>query len=61
LRPYRLHLVESGVGTPTIIHSLTALRFLFLATLRKPARLGARASAGMLAASNWPRFCPSIK
>ncbi len=37
LRRYRLHLVESGVGAPTINHSLTALRFLFLVTLRKPA------------------------
>jgi hypothetical protein len=37
LRRYRLHLVESGVGVPTINHSLTALRFLFLVTLRKPA------------------------
>jgi integrase/recombinase XerD len=36
LRRYRLHLVESGVGAPTINHSLTALRFLFLVTLRKP-------------------------
>jgi len=37
LRRYRLHLVASGVGAPTINHSLTALRFLFLVTLRKPA------------------------
>ncbi len=37
LRRYRLHLVERGVGAPTINHSLTALRFLFLVTLRKPA------------------------
>ena len=37
LRRYRLHLVESGVGAPTINHSLTGLRFLFLVTLRKPA------------------------
>jgi integrase/recombinase XerD len=37
LRRYRLHLVECGVGAPTINHSLTALRFLFLVTLRKPA------------------------
>jgi len=37
LRRYRLHLVESGVGAPTINRSLTALRFLFLVTLRKPA------------------------
>ena len=37
LRRYRLHLVDSGVGAPTINHSLTALRFLFLVTLRKPA------------------------
>ena len=37
LRRYRLHLVESGVGAPTINHNLTALRFLFLVTLRKPA------------------------
>ena len=37
LRRYRLHLVESGVGAPTINHSLTGLRFLFLVTLRKAA------------------------
>ncbi len=37
LRRYRLHLVESGVGAPTINRSLTALRFLFLVTLHKPA------------------------
>src|SRR5437763_9260229 len=37
LRRYWLHLVESGVGAPTINHSLTGLRFLFLVTLRKPA------------------------
>ena len=37
LRRYRLHLVESGVGAPTLNRSLTALRFLFLVTLRKPA------------------------
>ena len=29
LRRYRLHLVASGAGVPTINHSLTALRFLF--------------------------------
>ena len=37
LRRYRLHLVASGAGVPSINHSLTALRFLFLVTLRKPA------------------------
>jgi integrase/recombinase XerD len=37
LRRYRLHLVASGAGVPTINHGLTALRFLFLVTLRKPA------------------------
>ena len=37
LRRYRLRLVASGAGVPTINHSLTALRFLFLVTLRKPA------------------------
>ncbi len=37
LRRYRLHLVASGAGVPTINHILTALRFLFLVTLRKPA------------------------
>src|SRR5438552_2878668 len=36
LRRYQLHLVSSGVGVPTINHTLTALRFLFLVTLRKP-------------------------
>ena len=37
LRRYRLHLVASGAGVPTINNSLTALRFLFVVTLRKPA------------------------
>jgi integrase/recombinase XerD len=37
LRRYRLHLVANGAGVPTINNSLTALRFLFLVTLRKPA------------------------
>jgi site-specific recombinase XerD len=37
LRRYRLHLVARGVGAPTINRSLTALRFLFLVTLHKPA------------------------
>ncbi len=37
LRRYRLHLVASGAGVATINNSLTALRFLFLVTLRKPA------------------------
>src|SRR5664279_5837934 len=36
VRRYRLHLVSSGVGVPTINHSLTALRFLFMVTLRQP-------------------------
>jgi integrase/recombinase XerD len=37
LRRYRLHLVATGAGVPKINSSLTALRFLFLVTLRKPA------------------------
>jgi integrase/recombinase XerD len=36
VRRYRLHLVSSGVGVPTINHNLTALRFLFMVTLRQP-------------------------
>src|SRR5215831_574736 len=32
----QLHLVASGAGTPTINHTVTALRFLFIVTLRKP-------------------------
>ena len=36
LRRYQLHLVSSGAGVPTINHTLTALRFLFMVTLRKP-------------------------
>ena len=36
VRRYRLHLASSGTGVPTINHSLTALRFLFMVTLRKP-------------------------
>src|SRR6202171_1700640 len=36
VRRYQLHLVSSGAGVPTINHTLTALRFLFIVTLRKP-------------------------
>jgi hypothetical protein len=36
LRRYQLHLVASGAGTPTINHTVTALRFLFRVTLRRP-------------------------
>src|SRR6266852_1795367 len=36
LRRYQLHLVSSGAGVPTINHAMTALRFLFTVTLRKP-------------------------
>src|SRR5712672_850819 len=36
VRRYQLHLVSSGTGVPTINHSLTALRFLFMVTLRQP-------------------------
>ncbi len=36
VRRYRLHLASSGTGVPTINHSLTALRFLFMVTLRQP-------------------------
>jgi site-specific recombinase XerD len=36
LRRYHLHLVASGTGTPTINHTVTALRFLFRVTLRRP-------------------------
>jgi site-specific recombinase XerD len=36
VRRYQLHLVSSGAGAPTINHALTALRFLFMVTLRKP-------------------------
>src|SRR4051794_26917883 len=36
VRRYQLHLVASGAGVPTINHTVTALRFLFLVTLRKP-------------------------
>ena len=36
LRRYQLHLVASGAGTPTINHTVSALRFLFIVTLRKP-------------------------
>jgi len=35
VRRYQLHLVSSGAGVPTINHALTALRFLFMVTLRK--------------------------
>ena len=36
VRRYQLHLASSGAGVPTINHTLTALRFLFMVTLRKP-------------------------
>src|SRR3954447_22617345 len=36
LRRYQLHLVANGAGSPTINHTVTALRFLFVVTLRKP-------------------------
>jgi site-specific recombinase XerD len=36
IRRYQLHLASSGAGAPTINHNLTALRFLFMVTLRKP-------------------------
>ena len=36
LRRYQLHLVSSGAGAPTINHTVTALRFLFGVTLRRP-------------------------
>ena len=36
VRRYQLHLVSSGTGVPTINHGLTALRFLFMVTLRTP-------------------------
>jgi len=36
VRRYQLHLVSSGAGVPTINHTLMALRFLFMVTLRKP-------------------------
>jgi integrase/recombinase XerD len=36
LRRYQLHLVSIGTGVPTINHTTTALRFLFMVTLRKP-------------------------
>ena len=36
VRRYQLHLVSSGAGVATINHTLTALRFFFMVTLRKP-------------------------
>jgi integrase/recombinase XerD len=36
VRRYQLHLVSSGAGVPTINHTLTALRFFLMVTLRKP-------------------------
>jgi site-specific recombinase XerD len=40
LRRYQLHLVASHAGVPTINHAVTALRFLFTVTLRKPEIVG---------------------
>jgi site-specific recombinase XerD len=40
LRRYQLHLVASHAGVPTINHAVTALRFLFTVTLRKPEVVG---------------------
>ena len=37
VRRFQLHLVSNGTGVPTVNHALTALRFLFTVTLRKPA------------------------
>jgi site-specific recombinase XerD len=37
VRRYQLHLVTSGTSATVINHSLTALRFLFTVTLRRPA------------------------
>lgn len=36
VRRYQLHLVERGASAPIINHALTALRFLFMVTLRRP-------------------------
>ena len=36
LRCYQLHLVSTGTAAPTINHTTTALRFLFMVTLRRP-------------------------
>jgi site-specific recombinase XerD len=36
LRRYQLHLVSSGSGAPTVNHTVTALRFFFGVTLRRP-------------------------
>src|SRR3954454_3415994 len=36
LRRYQLYLVSTGTGAPTINHTTTALRFLFMVTLRRP-------------------------
>jgi integrase len=36
LRRYQLDLVSTGTGAPTINHTTTALRFLFMVTLRRP-------------------------
>jgi site-specific recombinase XerD len=37
VRRFQLHLVSTGAGVPTINGALTALRFFFTVTLRKPA------------------------
>jgi site-specific recombinase XerD len=39
-RRYQLHLVASHAGVPSINHTVTALRFLFTVTLRKPEVVG---------------------
>ena len=36
VRRYQLDLVSSGMSAPSLNHTLTALRFLFMVTLRKP-------------------------
>jgi integrase/recombinase XerD len=36
LRRYQLHLVSTGTAAPTINHTTTARRFLFMVTLRRP-------------------------
>ena len=39
IRRFQLHVAASGVGTPTLNHTVSALRFFFRVTLKRPAIL----------------------
>ena len=60
LRRYRLHLVASGAGVPTLNHRLTALRFLFIGEGLRLGFLVKRAHAGAPASVSAESDCPPV-